>query len=129
MTLTKLVVYLSAAFFVCYGLAFSFNPGFMAALVTDSVVDGASAKIDFRATYGGTTLATGLIILYLYSIKQHRPCLIAIICVLMCMAITRTLGFAIDGSGNAVMYVYLLLELLGSLLAFLALRVNSNSAE
>ncbi len=122
MNFQKFVIYLAAGFFLLYGLAFSIAPTAMALLITGAELQGTSAIVDFRATYGGMTIAVGLIMLYLSKIGHTQASLIAIILVLMGMALTRTLGFIVDGRTNLLMYVYLGLELVGSVLAWLALR-------
>ena len=122
MNLQSFVIYFAAAFFFLYGLAFTFYPQGMAYLVTESEPRGISAIVDFRATYGGMTAAVGATLFYLHSIHQVRPSLVIIIFVLIGMAIARTFGLLIDGEGNFIMYVYLLLELAGSALAWFALQ-------
>ena len=122
MPLQRFVILLAAAFFLLYGFAFSLLPGDMSLLVTGSKPQGASALVDLRATYGGMTISVGAALIYLHSIRQIRACLIVIVLVLMSMAITRTFGLLAEGTGNSFMYLYLALELLGSVLALLAMR-------
>ena len=122
MNLQSFVIYFAAAFFFLYGLAFTCYPEGMAYLITESEPRGISALVDFRATYGGMTAAVGVTFLYLHSIKQTRPSLVIIIFVLTGMATARTFGLLIEGEGNFVMYAYLLLELVGSALAWFALQ-------
>ena len=69
MQLSKLVVYFASGFFLLYGIAFSMFPNLMAGLITGGAIHGTSALVDFRATYGGMTIAVGLTILYLYRLK------------------------------------------------------------
>lgn len=94
----------------------------MALFVTGSAPDGVSALVDFRATYGGMTFAVGLLLFYLLFIEQLRAALVIIIMVLLSMALTRAAGLLVNGSGNAFMYLYLVLEVLGSALAGMAMR-------
>ena len=122
MSLQTLVIVLSAGFFACYGLAFSLSPAAMSLLVTGAEPTGASALVDFRATYGGMSLAVGITVYYLHAIRQSHAALVVTIMVLMCMAATRTVGLMVEGSGNVLMYVYLALELLGSALAYIAMK-------
>lgn len=122
MNIARFVIYLAIAFFLLYGVAFSIFPAKMAMLITQSQPDGGSPTIDFRATYGGLNIAIGLTLIYLYAIKHIRACLIITIIVLLSMAVTRSLGFVLDGSGNTLMMLFLVLEVLGSMLAFVALR-------
>ena len=125
MSLQTIVIFLSAAFFLFYGLAFSLLPVEMATLVTGGGPEAASAAVDFRATYGGMTVAVGLAIVYLYRTEQVRASLVMIILVLMCMAVTRALGLVLEESANALMYVYLVLEIVASALAFVAMPKRS----
>ncbi len=122
MNLNQFVIFLAAAFFLLYGLAFSLMPTTMALLITDSELNGNAALIDFRATYGGMTFAVGVLLCYLYSIRQLRACLVITIIVLLCMAVTRGIGLLVHGPGNFLMYLYLVLEILGSALALIAMR-------
>lgn len=128
MNLERFVVFLAAAFFLLYGLAFSLIPESMAIIVTGSQPEGASAIVDLRATYGGMTIAVGLTLFYLNSIRQVRACLVIVIIVLLCMAITRTIGLLVEGSGNFSMFLYLVLEIAGSALAVFALRISESDA-
>lgn len=121
MHLQSVVIYLSAAFFLLYGLAFTLVPAEMAMLVTGARPEAPSAAVDFRATYGGMTVAVGLALVYLNAIAQRRACLVVIIMVLMGMALARALGLVLEGGGNTLMYVYLALEVAGSALAFVAM--------
>lgn len=127
MKLETIVVFLAATFFVAYGLAFAVAPNATSGAVTGLTMSNVSALVDFRATYGGMTVAVGLVTLYLHHIQQSRACLVTIVIVLMSMACTRALGFVVDGSGNLLMGVYLALELLGSLLAWIALRQSAHT--
>ena len=122
MTFERFVIYLAAGFFLLYGLAFTLAPVAMSTLVTGSAPAGVSAMVDFRATYGGMTIAVGLALFYLHAIKQNRACLVIVMIVLLSMAASRTLGLIVDGSGNVFMYLYLVLEVLGSALAGIAMR-------
>lgn len=122
MNLSNVVIYLASAFFVLYGLGFILFPATLSLWVMDSVVQGSSAAVDFRATYGGMTFAVGAALLYLHHQGQTGPCLMVIILVLMSMAVARCLGFIVDGATNPLMVAYLVLELLGSGLALLAIR-------
>jgi len=129
MHIQRVILFLAAAFFVVYGIAFSLFPADMALLVTGSEPATVSGAIDFRATYGGMTVAVGVALLYLDSIRQYRAGLAMVIIVLMAMALTRTIGLFAEGAGNVLMYVYLVLELLGSALALFALRTGAGSTK
>ena len=122
MNLERIVIFLAAGFFLLYGLAFSISPENMAQIITGSKPAGVSALVDFRATYGGMTIAVGVSLFYLYSIHQARACLAIVVIVLLGMAATRAIGLFVHGSGNLMMYLFLVLELLGSGLALIAMR-------
>ncbi len=128
MTLAKFVVLLAAAFFLFYGLAFTAAPGAMSLMVTGAEPEGVSALVDFRATYGGMTVAVGVAMFYLYSIGQVRVCLIVVAMVLLGMAAGRSLGMLVDGPGNFLMTLYLVLEIGGAALALYAMRGLENDA-
>lgn len=128
MNLERFVIFLAVGFFLLYGLAFSIMPANMALVVTGSEPEGISALVDFRATYGGMTIAVGLALYYLHSIRQVRACLAVVVIVLLSMAATRTIGLFVHGSGNFFMHLYLALELLGTGLAVIALRGKARAA-
>ena len=121
MNLPSIVILMAAAFFLLYGLAFTIFPGGMSLLVTGSEPESTSALVDFRAAYGGMTLAVGAALVYLQVNRQFGSGLVIVILVLLGMAIARILGLLLDGAGNFLMYLYLALELAGSALAFFAL--------
>ncbi|MEP5570107.1 MAG: DUF4345 domain-containing protein [Halioglobus sp.] len=125
MSFQSFVVFLVAAFFLVYGLAFVVYPEGMALLVTQNKPEGVSALIDFRSTYGGMTAAVGGTLLYLHAINQIRPALVIVIIVLIGMAVARTYGLIVDGAGNLMMYLYLALEITGSALAYFSLNKHS----
>ncbi len=122
MNLERFVIFLAAGFFLLYGVAFSISPETMARIITGAKPAGISALVDFRATYGGMTIAVGVSLFYLYLIHQARACLVIVVIILLSMAATRTIGLFVHGSGNLAMYLYLVLELLGSALAAIAIR-------
>ena len=125
MKLDTFVIYLAAGFFIAYGIVFMLAPVAMSGLVTGSAPEGVSAMVDFRATYGGMTLAVGLAILYLHRATHTRASLVLVAMLLSCMALGRVIGLIVDGSGNVLMYVYLVLEIAGSALALLAMKNQS----
>ncbi|MEM1154776.1 MAG: DUF4345 family protein [Pseudomonadota bacterium] len=129
MNLERFIIFLAAFFFLLYGLAFAFLPAAMAMVVTGSEPEGISALIDFRATYGGLNIAVGLVLFYLFTIKQRRACLVVIIVLLLSMAVTRTIGLLTEGSGNLFMYLFLVLEILGAALAAIAMKGQAHAIE
>ena len=69
MKLQRILVWLNALFFLAYGALFILAPGWAAALVTDTRPGSASGLIDMRATYGGMSLAVGL----LFALLARNP--------------------------------------------------------
>ena len=118
MTFSRLLVQLTALVFATYGLAFAIAPAFMAEFSTAAVPQSASALIDTRATYGGMSVAVGLILFLLASqANTIRVGLQAVLLLMLGMAVGRMLGMALDGAANTLMFVYLALELVAVALA------------
>ncbi len=125
MNLPKLFINLTAVVFLLYGAVFSFMPETMTGWVTGSALDTPSALIDVRATYGGMTLAVGVILLmFARNADLHRLGLISICLLMLCMAIARTAGIIINGSPTTLMIVYLALEVVVAAVAFVLLKRN-----
>ena len=113
----KALSYVGATFFLIYGVGFALFPNEMAELVTDTVPLSSSAVIDMRSTYGGMSLAVGIFMVYLARRDVTVWMSVSGFMVLMlAMASTRLIGIVLDGSANMVMYLYLLLEILSSVL-------------
>jgi hypothetical protein len=113
--MAKILVQLTGLFFVGYGLAFAFFPTEMAMSITGSVATSASALMDIRATYGGMTLAVGIILMMLARNKEGLAfALLSIAIILLAMAAGRVLGMYIDGTPNGFMYGYLVAEIIGA---------------
>ncbi|MFG0375468.1 DUF4345 domain-containing protein [Vibrio sp. zbq_19] len=119
--MSKLLVYLTALFFLLYGAIFAVFPVEMANLITGSSPNSTSATIDFRATYGGAQFAVGLALILVLKIKQDVTLALVIAAItLLSMAFGRLIGILLDGQPNTLMYVYLVAELLfGSLALYL----------
>lgn len=120
----KLLSYLGAWFFVVYGVLFSFIPYEVAAFVTDATPSSSSAAIDMRATYGGMSVAIGLII-YLLARDANtvRFAVIGLMMLMLCMATARILGIIADGDPNSLMWIYLGLEVVMASLCGLCLNL------
>ncbi len=122
-TLARIVVWFTAAVFIIYGLVFAVAPVRMMEFVSGGPFSTMSAVIDARSTFGGMTIAVGLLIAMLGRNEQTLPmALTAIAIVLSAMAVTRLLGIFVDGDANSVMYAYLGAEIVGTLLALTARR-------
>lgn len=117
MKLSLIFSYLTAAVFGLYGLAYAIQPYEMALLTTGLKPDTTSGLIDLRATYGGMMIAVAALIIALEKSAGLRYSLMTIWLVLFSMAITRLLGFFIDGPANSLMYIYFLAEIIGGGLA------------
>ncbi|SHH23773.1 DUF4345 family protein [Ferrimonas marina] len=116
--MAKLLVYLTALFFVVYGALFIVLPADMALWVTGSAPAASSASIDFRATYGGAQLAIGVVFLLVVKLRNDVDLALLIVgLVLLLMALGRTVGILMDGQPNALMWVYLIAELVFGTLA------------
>ncbi len=107
----KLLSYVGSAFFVVYGISFSVIPHELAEFVTGATPGSPSAAIDLRATYGGMSVAVGVIIYLLANNTETvRIAVVSLLLLMLCMASTRVLGILLDGDPNSMMYVYLGLE-------------------
>ncbi|MHA2801278.1 DUF4345 domain-containing protein [Vibrio harveyi] len=116
--MSKLLVYLTALFFLLYGAIFAVFPVDMSNLITGSSPNSTSATIDFRATYGGAQFAIGLALILVLKIKQDVTLALIIVAItLLSMAFGRLIGILFDGQPNTLMYVYLVAELVFGLLA------------
>ena len=126
MNFPRLILFLGAAFFLLYGLAFALFPAAVSTLVTGDAPSQAAPLVDFRATYGGMTMGVGAVLVYLDRINQVNAGLIGLILVLMLMAATRGIGMLMEGTGNSLMVVFLVAEVASSALAWWALKQNAS---
>ena len=116
--MARLLVTVTGIFFLFYGAAFTLFPVEMATLVTGDNPRTASGIIDLRATYGGMSISVGAIILIIAAdSKRLALALLITAIVLLAMAAGRVLGMLTDGSANAIMYLYLAMELVVSAMA------------
>ncbi|WP_394202434.1 DUF4345 domain-containing protein [Shewanella waksmanii] len=126
--MSKLLVYATAVFFIGYGVGFIIWPMEIANWVTDGAPSVPSAKIDLRATYGGAQLAIGVIMLIIVQHKQDIDLALVMVglCLLL-MALGRLVGIMTDGQANALMYVYLIAELVFGFGAFFLRKRHSDT--
>lgn len=112
MPLQTAIVRITAAVFALYGIGFVVVPEFLSHVVTGAVPTSASGLIDMRATYGGMSIATGILLLILSS-KHWRieSGLCGVIILMLCMASARIYGIVVDGPANMKMYIYLVIEI------------------
>jgi hypothetical protein len=120
------LVFASVAFFI-YGSAFLFFPIFTTSLVGIEL-SIPSAIIDVRATYGGSVLGTS-VIFALFSTRDEwlRLGLITEISVLGGFIFGRVIGLIVDKEPNIFIYILLVGEIVGLLLAIAALRIDAKS--
>jgi uncharacterized membrane protein len=117
MSLPRVMLALTAVGFLGFGLAFTFRPDQMAALI-EIGLPSATARVDFAATYGGFELGFGAFLL----LCARRPGwqeagLLAATLALAGFATVRLLGIAASGGQvRPAIYGALALETLGVLL-------------
>ena len=117
------LIWLNAGFFALYGLGFVLAPELLATTITEGAPQTSSAMIDFRATYGGMSIAVGLVLAALArDPSTHRLGLRAVAATMLCMASGRTVGIVLDGDPNVWMWIYLAGELAVAAAAVAALR-------
>jgi hypothetical protein len=122
MKFARILLLLGSGIFALYGLLFSIAPVELARLVTGDAPSSPSALIDVRATYGGMSIAVGMILMLL-ALKEEtiRIGVVSLLLVMVCMAATRIVGIAVDGDANIAMYFYLGLEIVAAVLCSIAL--------
>lgn len=122
MNYSKILVLITAAVFVVYGIGFVIIPEVLSELVTGSVPATTSGLIDMRATYGGALIAIGVLLAVLASNPLWlKPGLIGVLLAMLGMASGRVYGMLIDGSPNQMMWLFLGLELVVAAFAAVAL--------
>ncbi len=122
MSLGKASLLIAAASFVVYGLAFLCAPVWAASFVGVEL-PAASARIDARATYGGFVLGTAVFwAMCAMRAGWLRAGLVSQAVILGGFVFGRVVGIVIDGRANAAIYVLLVGEIFGVLLAAVALK-------
>lgn len=128
MAQSKLLIILTASIFALYGVLFILFPVALFEFATDSVLTGNTAVIDVRATYGGMSLAAGIILFLLsQSTETIRLGLLSVLLLMSGMAFGRIVGIVVDQQANTIMYIYLALELIAASLAAFLLMTNKNN--
>ncbi len=128
MNINVLLINVTAAIFALYGLGFVFAPTQLALLVTDAAPATATALTDMRATYGGMSVAIGIVLFALSSKAETiRLGLIGVLVLMLGMAGGRLVGLMIDGAENKIMYIYLAFEVAASGAAWFLLRRSKQS--
>lgn len=128
MNINVLLINITAAIFALYGLGFVFAPTQLALLITDAAPATATALTDMRATYGGMSVAIGIVLFVLSSkVETIRLGLIAVLLLMLGMAGGRLVGLMIDGAQNQIMYIYLAFEVAAAGAAWFLLRRSKQS--
>ena len=109
---SKIVVALTGLIFLAFGLACVIAPADVLRAATGALLNHPVALIDLRATYGGMSVGVGIILLVLTSSTATiRLGLIAVVALMLGMAGARAIGMVIEPASNAVMLLYLILEI------------------
>ena len=112
MAIQSVIVRITAAVFTFYGMGFVVAPELLSQYVTGAIPASASGLIDMRATYGGMSVAVGVLLFVLSSKRASiENGLLGVIILMLCMASGRIYGIAVDGAANVLMYVYLAIEI------------------
>ena len=127
MKIEKILIWLTAAFFLVYGLLFTLFPGELSNFVTGSVPGTTSGLIDMRSTYGGMSIAVGVLMFLLGANERTiKLGLLSVFVVLAGMAISRIVGIIVDGSPNKLMTIYLVAEIVTATIAIVLYRNKTN---
>lgn len=121
MRLAPLALALAALGFVGFGLAFLVAPDLLA--LVDLAPTTSAARSDVRAIYGGMELGVGVLL----ALAARRPAwwrlgLTAQALTLGGAAVGRLVGVALDGTPRALTGGFAALEVVGTVLAVVALR-------
>lgn len=125
MNLKTTLLWFNCIFLAVYGAGFIFFPKVLGGLV-EIIPATAPGMIDMRSTYGGMALGLGLF--FGLSTRHSNTINLGIygLCaVMVSMGGARILGMFIDGSPNLLMYIYLAIEVVMGVLAFVALRLDT----
>lgn len=117
------LLWINAACFLIFGVAFLIAPATMAHLLTGVTPNAPNALIDIRATYGGMALGIGLFFAFCARRSETlRIGLIASLLVAAGIVLGRLAGLVVDGSPNAAMIALLAGDSLFIVLFAIALR-------
>ena len=123
MSMEMIVVRLNALVFLLYGIGFLVLPEALSRFVADTGPQTVSGIVDMRATYGGMSVAVGVLLLVLaFRPETVRTGLLGVLLLMLCMAGGRILGMLLDGAGNPMMWIYLALELVMAAVALGLMR-------
>jgi Domain of unknown function (DUF4345) len=127
MNLARFSLILAATSFFVYGSLFLIFPWFMTSLLGINL-SISSAVIDIRATYGGSVLGVSTFFA-LCSLRDELffPGLIAQASILSGFIVGRFLGLFIDRHPNQFIYILLIGEIFGLVIALFALNCGTKS--
>lgn len=112
--------------FLVFGLIGLINP-VGTVLPLEIAIQTAQAKTEIRATYGGLMLGIGILLAYTaYDANAVKWGLIAVICLLFTIGLTRLYGLLVDGTQAKLQWQLLSMELGPALIALLILLFHSN---
>lgn len=122
MSLSVAIVRITAAVFVLYGVGFLFAPDVLSVAVMGTAPATPSSLIDMRATYGGMSLAVGVLLFVLAARPESVDRgLMGVALLLSGMAGGRAYGMVVAGSADGMMSIYLGFEVTVTLIALYAL--------
>lgn len=110
MKLAKAELAIAALVFLTFGLGFLIVPVQWAALV-DILIPTATARTDFRATYGGFEIGMG-VFLGACALRPYwfRPGLVALTLVAAGFGSGRLIGILVEGAASSLMVIFVVLE-------------------
>ncbi|MGB0835626.1 MAG: DUF4345 domain-containing protein [Psychrobium sp.] len=118
MNVNRIFIVVFALFFVAYGVVFVGWPNTMLHWITGAALDTQAGVIDLRATYGGMSLAVGVLLWWFaQNAHLHLLGLKFIRLLMLMMALGRLIGLIVDGSPNWVMWLYLTLEIIAVMIS------------
>lgn len=123
-TFRKIVLLVTALFFVGFGLAFLFQPFSMMEMIGISL-NNSTASSDIRAVYGGLEIGVGLSLLY-FLCKDIQAGLILGAFALAGFACGRLVGIVLDGSPSTMTLVLFGSEVLNFVLLAVGIRRPTN---
>lgn len=122
------VLWLTAIGFAYFGVRFLLSPTEMARTLGIDLNTG-DATSDVRAVYGGLELGVGFFIAYnALDSRRHHEGLVASLCTLLAMGLTRFIGIvAVGFAVTPMLWSFLGIELGGTALCAVALALNAKA--
>lgn len=122
MKLAKFSIVVSALVFCGIGLACLFFPVQTASIV-DIELNNVTATVDFRANYGGFAFGLGIIfIIAIFKSEFVRPALFVQALSFAGFALGRVVGILLDGMPKMIIVYFLVLEIIGVIVAVYCLK-------